>query len=503
MTIIYLVLAAVLLLLNAFFVLAEFAAVKMRPSRVEALIAQGNRRAGRVKRVQAKLDDFLSVCQVGITFSSIGLGFVAKEGVVHLLEPLIAGTGLFPDESTVTWLTVHGVAFGIAYLIVSFLHILVGELVPKSIAIRVTEPAALWTAGPLIFFRWLFFLPLWGLTLSANACLALIGLGNTSHHDTHSEDELRIILARSHSAGVMSFRRLLFLENVFDLGELKVKDAMRPRGLVKVLHSSKPWSENLASIREARFTRYPLVDASGRALGIVHIKDLVMAAQDPDLTKIARGFVGATEEASLEQLLTEMQRRRTHVALVTNRAGEWTGFITMEDIIEEIIGTIEDEFGADHGVSLADAMNVRLMSLDIEAESIVDAIGVILKAIPDDALPLDDAVIIKSLVEREAMVSTYLGNGVAMPHARLQGLMKPVVLFARSGEGVPVEGREDKAHLFFILLTPAGQPRIHQRLQARIAGILDSDFVDLRLREVATPAEILDAVRTGEQTALD
>lgn len=498
----YLLLAISLLGLNAFFVLAEFAAVKMRPSRVEALIAVGNRKAKLVKLIQTRLDDYLSVCQLGITFASIGLGFVAEPAVVRLLQPLVSGLGL-GDAIILTVGASHGIAFFIAYLLVSFMHILIGELVPKSVAIRVTEPVALWTARPLMFFHYVFWPLLWILTRSANLILTLIGLGNRGHAETHGEDELRFILARSHSAGVMSFRRLLFMENVFDLGDLKVRDAMRPLGLVKMLRVDRSWDENLVSIREARFTRYPLVDASKKPLGIVHIKDLVLGAAAPDLPRLARGFVGATEEASLEQLLTEMQRRRIHVALVTNRAGEWTGFITMEDIIEEIIGTIEDEFGADHGGTLAEAMNENAVVLDLQAISIADGIQAIIKRLPATALPLDPDVIIQALCERETLVSTYLGHGVAMPHARLPGLMKPMVIFARAPEGVPVAGREDLAHLFFILLTPAGQPRIHQRLQARIAGILDSDFVDLRLREVATAPEVLDVVRTGEQTALD
>ena len=143
--------AFVLLAMNGFFVLAEFAAVKMRPSRVDALIAGGNSRAKLVKHVQTKLDDFLSVCQVGITFCTIGLGFVAATAVVKLIEPIVLWTGIAPDAFG-TSITSHGIAFVIAYLLVSFLHILIGELVPKSMAIRITEPAALWTARPLIFF---------------------------------------------------------------------------------------------------------------------------------------------------------------------------------------------------------------------------------------------------------------------------------------------------------------------------------------------------------------
>jgi len=501
----YLLCALLLLALNGFFVLAEFAAVKIRPSRIDALVAQGNLRARLVKQIHTHLDEYLSVCQVGITFCSIGLGFVASPAVVRLVEPALTWTGWLPAEPAHAWLTTHAIAFALSYLLISFLHILVGELVPKSIAIRAAEASALWTAPLLRVFHFLFFIPLWVLNGSANAVMRVIGLTRSHDHDQHSEDELRIILSRSHSTGVMSFRRLLFMENVFDFGELKVRDAMRVRGNVKVLRADAPWPENLATMRAARLSRYPLIDAAGKPLGIVHVKDLLLttAGPVPDIVALARAFVGASEDTTLEQLLTEMQRRRIHVALVTGKEGAWTGFISMEDIIEEIIGTVEDEFAADPPVYLGDVITPGRVLLSLDGESVQQAIQLAFRTVKPDELPLEPAVLAAAVTERERLVSTYLGNGIAMPHARLPGLARPFLMFARSTEGIPLPGREEKIHLLFILLTPAGQPRIHQRLQARIAGILDSDFVDNRLREATSVNEIIEAIRTGEQTALD
>jgi CBS domain containing-hemolysin-like protein len=501
----YLCCAVLLLALNGFFVLAEFAAVKVRPSRVDTLVAQGNKRARLVKTIQTHLDEYLSVCQVGITFASIGLGFVAEPAIVRLIEPGLAWTGWLPTDPAHAWLTAHGIAFAISYLLVSFLHILVGELVPKSVAIRAAEASALWTAPLLRGFHFLFFVPLWILNGSANAVMRVIGLQRASEHEQHSEDELRIILSHSHTTGVMSFRRLLFMENVFDFGELKVRDAMRVRANVKTLSLAAPWPENLAVMRAAKYSRYPLLDAGGKALGVVHVKDLALRdeAGAPDLVRLARGFVGATEDASLEQLLAEMQRRRIHVALVTGKDGAWTGFISMEDIIEEIIGTVDDEFAAEPPVFLGDVITPGRVLLELEAESIELAIGSAFRSVKPDELPLEPAVLSAAVSDRERLVSTYLGYGIAMPHARLPGLARPFLMFARSPGGIPLPGRDEKIHLLFILLTPAGQPRIHQRLQARIAGILDSDFVDSRLREATSVTEIIEAIRTGEQTALD
>ena len=194
MGLLYLFLAVLLVLLNAFFVLAEFAAVKMRPSRVRELVDDGIRGAAAAKHVQDHLDEYLSVCQVGITFTSIGLGFVGEPAVVRLVEPVLLWSGLFDGDSATLLVSSHAVAFAISYAIVSYAHILIGELVPKSMAIRRTDRSALATAPLLRFFHTMFSVPLWVLNGSANYLLGLMGLAATGGHETHSEDELRILL---------------------------------------------------------------------------------------------------------------------------------------------------------------------------------------------------------------------------------------------------------------------------------------------------------------------
>ncbi len=496
---VYLLCALALLLLNAFFVLAEFAAVKIRPSRIDELIAQGRSRAKVVKHIHQHLDEYLSVCQVGITFASIALGFVGEPLAHSLISPWLSGLGLSEGMT-------HGLVIGSGVILVSVVHVLIGEQVPKMIAINTASASALWTAHPLRWCRFVFFLPLWVLNGATHLILRLIGLNAAAGHDVHSEDELRIIISQSHRGGLMSFRRLLFMENVFDFGELKVRDAMRTRQSVKSLRVEAPWSENQAVMRESRYSRYPLLDAAGRPLGVVHVKDLFLhhlSDSHPDLAKIARPFVDTNEDAPLEGLLAEMQRRRIHAALPINQAGQWTGFITMEDIIEEIIGTVEDEFASDPPVYLGDVLSVGRIVLDLAADSIPEAIMRAFARVPPDELPMPAESLVGAVLEREKLVSTYLGYGIAMPHARLPKLVKPLLMFVRAPEGIPMPDREEKVHLLFILLTPAGLPRIHQRLQARIAGILDSDFVDSRLREAATAGEVLEAIKTGEATALD
>lgn len=502
----YILVALLLLLLNGFFVLAEFAAVKMRPSRIEELVDDGAKGARAVKHVQDHLDEFLSVCQLGITFSSIGLGFVAEPAVVRLIEPAIRWTGLFEPGSAGSWITTHGIAFTISYLLVSFMHILVGELVPKSIAIRLTEKASLWTARPLIFFRFVLYVPLQLLNRSANLILRWMGLGETSGYEVHSEDELRILLNQSQVGGVMSFRRLLFAENVFDLGDLRVRDAMRMRSQVRVLSADAPWEETIAVLKRYRFTRYPLIAGDPEnPLGIIHIKDLVLdGSEQPDLKSLVRPCLTVKEETPLEGLLAEMQRKRIHLAIVRNATGHWTGMITFEDVIEEIIGTIRDEFEDEEQLALSDVIEEQHVLLDVEASDTTDAVRSALGRIGSWKLPVSREHVIKAIDERERAVETYLGKGIGMPHARIAGLQRAAVFFIRSRNGIPYRATSEKSEILFVLLTPAGQPRVHQRLQAIVATIMDeSEFIPDRLRDAETPAEVVDILKTGEQATLD
>jgi CBS domain containing-hemolysin-like protein len=484
-----------LLLLNGFFVLAEFAVVKVRSSRIEELVQSGHPRALLLQQIHGKLDEYLSVCQVGITLASVALGMVGERGA----KMLGASDGSLSSQI---------IAIAFSFIIISGSHIVIGELVPKSIAIRVADQAALRCALPLRIFHILFFLPLWVLNRVAWLCLRMLGFPGQATEGEHSEDELRIILDRSQSHGLLSFRRLLFIENVFDLGELRVKDAMRPRSQVKVLIADQPWSASRETIRNHRYSRYPLITTDPeKPAGIVHLKDILLRQDDanatPDLPAIVRPYLSIKESASLEQTLSEMQRRRIRVGLVSNDEGRWTGLLSLEDVIEEIVGTINDEFERDEVVRVADAITPSRVVLGIQARSLMEAIPAILSRLPASALPLPVEQVRKAVQERERTAATYLGQGIAMPHARLPGLEKPIVIMANAPAGIAIEGSSERVQLLFVLLTPAGAPRVHQRLQATIAAMLEnSDYIAERLREATTPEQVIEILLAGEQATL-
>jgi len=491
MQLVLLAVALVALLgVNAFFVLAEFAIVRVRPSRVAELVATGSSRAAGLAAIQKRLDDYLGVCQVGITLASVALGMVGKNATDEII-----GSG---ERDGLR----YAIAIGLSYVVVSGSHIVVGEQVPKFVGIRAADRAALWSVVPLRLARVLFAPALWILNGLSRAILALLRI--RQGQDSHSEEELRIIMDQSQERGMMSFRRLIFFENMFDFGALTVRDAMRTRASVRALDARLPWADNLAIMKAGRFTRYPLTDGSpDRPVGFIHLKDLVLGPHDgrAGLRALARPILTTSESSSLEALLAEMQRRRLHAALVTDAAGAWTGFITLEDVLEELVGTIRDEFEEEEPVRLADSLSAERIQLDIEAASPVAAVAAALARIAD--VPPQ----VLQLVRGEAgdrLPATYLGQGIGLPHARVAGLARPFVMILRSPSGIPFEGTQEKGQLLFVLLTPAGQPRVHQGLQTIIATLLhESEYVRERLLTADTAEEVLEVIRTGEQAVLD
>ncbi len=501
---IYLLVAVILIFLNAFFVLAEFAIVKARPTQMEALAVKGNRRAKLVEKIQAHLDEYLSVCQVGITFASIGLGFVGEPAFARLLEPLVHMVGLSGLGAQVT---AHGVAIALAYLVVSFLHIVLGELVPKSVAIRKTEGAALLTAYPMLVFRYVFIVPIWALNSTVNGILRIFKLPPAARPGSPGEDELRIILDQSQSSGMMSFRRLLHLENVLDMGTLIVRNAMRARRLVRCLSVTQTREEVDRVIADNRYSRYPLIgDNPDRPIGYVHIKDLFLAERagkpTDDLKAFLRPCLLVREQDSLEQRLSEMQRKACHMALVFAPDGSWSGIITLEDAVEEVIGTIEEEYPTETPIRLSDLLTPERTLLDVEGDSILSAARHALDRIKTADLPVSKEAIMLSVAERERLGSSYVGRRLAIPHARLKRLSDPMVIVARLKTPIPAPVPGEDINLLFLLLTPADTPRIHQILLSHIAGIFESDYLEDRLETAATPAILHSVIVTAEQVVL-
>jgi len=336
--------ALFLVLLNGFFVAAEFAMVKLRATRVESIAAEHGWRGHILRTVHNQLDAYLSACQLGITLASLGLGWVGEPAFAHLLEPLL---GYFGVDSPAL---VHGIAFFTAFFIISYLHIVVGELAPKSWAIRQPERLSLWTAAPLYAFYWAMYPAIWLLNASANAILRIAGQGEPGpHHEHHySSDELKLIL-HSSRARDPSDQGMRVLASAMELGELEVVDWANSREDLVCLHADASLEEILAEIRLHKFSRYPVQDAEQQFIGVLHIKDLLLALPAPgqgiafDLHALLRPLERVSRHMPLGRLLEQFRQGGAHFALVEEADGKVVGFLTMEDVLEVLVGDIQDE----------------------------------------------------------------------------------------------------------------------------------------------------------------
>lgn len=497
MTTLSIIILVVLLALNAFFVLAEFAAVKVRGTQVASIKERFPVRGAIIEHVHAHLDEYLSVCQLGITFASIGLGFVGEPAIARLLTPLL-GHGA----------AAHAAAITISYIVVSFLHILLGEQVPKIIAISYPEKSALLAARALRWSHRMLYVPLWLLNGSVRFVLRLFGLKHTGEEAAPSEAEVRLILENSQEQGLMPFRRLLLIENVFDFGDVKVKDEMRSIQNVTSLHLDQPWEQTRDAILSTTFSRYPLLEGQPpKPVGVVHLKDLLYKdtpwPEPVDLRAIARKTFITSPDMPLEHLLTELRRRRVHMALVQDAQGQLCGLITLEDILEQLVGAIEDEFERDTSLHLSDALKEDGVVLNLTATEAPGAIAEIIQRASTNDLELSKKQLTEMILARERSLSTYLGQGLAVPHARLEQLKSPRVLLGRSEQGIHFGPKpDDKANLLFVLLTPAATPRAQVRLLSRIASLRESDYVWERLQSAERAADVMDAMRSGEEMAI-
>jgi CBS domain containing-hemolysin-like protein len=327
-----LVIAMLLVTANGFFVAAEFAIVKMRPTRLVELASRGHRRARMALEISRHLDAYLSANQLGITLASLALGWIGESAFARLLEPLIGPTA-----------AVHPIAVALSFAVITFLHTVVGELAPKSLAIQRTEPVALWTAIPLRVFYVVAFPVIWLLNSASALILRIVGLYRATEAEmVHSPDELRMIV--QHVTIDPGARRLI--DRVFDYAHHLARHAMTLRPDVTVLSVRRTFDENLATVVAAQYTRYPLLGARDEVLGYIHIKDLFMAlaaGHKPDLRRLARTAILFPEDMPLEKIRREIQRRGVHLVVVTGEGGGFTGILTLEDLVEEVLGEIRDE----------------------------------------------------------------------------------------------------------------------------------------------------------------
>ena len=342
-SVIKVLIAFLLVGINGIFVAAEFAMVKVRKTRLAELADNGSRRAQTALDVSSKLDAYLSACQLGITLASLGLGWLGEPAIATLIEPLFVGFGGWNLIYT------HTIAMALAFLMISFLHIVLGELVPKSLAIQKAESTALATASLLKAFYFVFYPVIWALNSIANLVLHILKIQPANEADlSHSEEELRMLVDASQKHGYLDKMEGKLLDNVFEFSDRIASEVMIPRQDMVCIFIQDTFEEILEIVKKYGHTRYLLCDDDkDHVLGLVHLRDIIRLQEQSgtkEITQIKRDILAVPEGMPISHLVQRMRSQRTHMAIIVDEFGGSAGLVTLEDMLEELVGEIYDEF---------------------------------------------------------------------------------------------------------------------------------------------------------------
>ncbi len=334
-------LVAVFIGLTAFFVGAEFAILKVRMSRIDQLMAEGNKRAVISKKVASDLDYYLSACQLGITITALVLGALGEPTVEKMLHPLFERFAVPEAAATV-------LSYTIALAIVTFLHVVIGELAPKTLAIQFAENMTLLLATPLYWFGKVMYPFIFALNGASRGILGLFGVKPAGHETAHSEEELKLIVTQSYESGEINQTELAYLENIFAFDERVVKDIMIPGPQMVTLDTDMELTDILEVLDQYDYTRYPVKERGheNKIIGFINTKEMltsVAAGRQKKIEEFIHTIPLFSESASIKDVLLKMQQSRVHMAIIQNELGHTTGLVTMENILEEIVGDIREE----------------------------------------------------------------------------------------------------------------------------------------------------------------
>ena len=331
--------AFIFVAINAFFVAAEFSIVKIRRSRLEEIEAHGNKKARLAIKVTSALDSYLSATQLGITLASLALGWIGEPALAIIIDPLF-GTWLKDDP-----ILMHSVSIATAFTIITLLHVVFGELVPKSIAIQKTETAVMFVVRPLYLFARLFKPIIFIFDHLAAFSLKIIGIQPAHDSDlVHSEEEIKLIAGASQRGGIIDKTESEIIKNAVDFSDKIAREIMIPRQDMECLYLENSYQENFDIIKQSNHTRYPVCNEDkDNIVGMVHLRDILMKEEQKDITKMLREILFVPESLSVSEVLHTMKRQHIHMAIVIDEYGGTSGLISLEDVLEELVGDIQDE----------------------------------------------------------------------------------------------------------------------------------------------------------------
>lgn len=374
---------AALIALTAFFVASEFAIVKVRKTRIDQLALEGDKKAVKAQKLVNNLDEYLSACQLGITMTALGLGWIGEPTFQVMLTPLFDFLNLDARLTTI-------LSFIIVFSIVTFSHVVIGELAPKTIAIQKAETIALYLAGPLILFHNIMYPFIKLLNGSARALTGLFGFKAINESEAaHTEEELRMILADSLKGGQINTSEYKYVNSIFEFSDRLAKEIMVPRTEIVGIEKELTIKQVFEVMGVEQYTRYPIIDGDkDNIIGLVNMKHILTAyIKNPangnkPITAYMQPIIRVMETMPISDLLLKIQRERIHMAILIDEYGGTSGLVTIEDIIEEIVGDIRDEFDADE---VAEVRKIGTDHYILDAKVIVENVNDLLNiSIEDD-----------------------------------------------------------------------------------------------------------------------
>jgi len=492
MKLIDLMLVAFFLFLNALFVLAEFAIVRVRPTKLEELSQKGSIPAKVALEIVSNINSYLAAIQLGITIASIGLGWKAQPFVTQILNTLFKNLNV----EFVKYYS-YGISVVVSFVIVTLAHIIVGEQVPKYIAISISEKITLIFAIPLKIFYKLTYYPMLFINKSSEFVVGVLGIKKSYGDILHSEDEIKIILSRSEELGKITLQRLMMFEHIFDFGKTIVKEIMTPIDKVVFLDLNSSYSDFIRVLKEHKFSRY-LVKDGEKVLGFVHIKDVFLNefyGESFDLRKIIREIKVISENILAEKALRFFQENNIQISLVSDTKGKITGILSIEDIIEEICGEIRDEFEKRPVYRLDLILDEKASLMDLKSTDRFDVISEMIDKLFENKVLINQTDIreIKDkVIKREKSFSTAVGHQFAIPHARIEELRKPIMLVGRSEKGIEFNSPDLKPVRFvFLILTPYSDPSVQLNILSKISRLISN----ITLRNKLLRAKTIDKVK--------
>ncbi len=355
------------LIMNAFFVAAEFSLVRVRKSQVEILVEEGRPGAKYTKLVADNINAYLSACQLGITLASLALGWLGEPAVSALISPLLSAFGL-PEAA------IHAIAIAVGFIIITALHIVVGELIPKSLAIFSTEKYSLLTATPLVWFYRLTYPVMWLFNTITNGVMKMLGHDAASEHEVYTDEEIKLLIDESTESGLIDPEQNAYVDNIFDLGDKDAEAIMTPRTDLICIDLEDSLEENMQLVQRYKYTRYPACRGTkDRIVGFVHVKDLYTLSEHATVDDLRiRTIQAVPEGVPIAKLLQTLQEKRTKIAVVIDEHGGTAGIVTMSDIMEQIVGRIDDEY--QHG-DTDEVVNMEDGSYLVDGSLPIDEVG--------------------------------------------------------------------------------------------------------------------------------